>query len=116
MLSAMTPTIVLDGSGQVRLVTGSPGGPTIISTVTQMVSNVVDWEMDLGEATSAPRLHHQHLPDILRVERGALPDGTISALRAMGHTVQERGGYQGDAQSIVVDRGQLLGAGDPRRN
>ncbi|HEU4453863.1 MAG TPA: gamma-glutamyltransferase [Longimicrobium sp.] len=116
MLSAMTPTIVLDGSGQLRLVTGSPGGPTIISTVTQMVSNVVDWEMDLGEATSAPRLHHQHLPDILRFERGALPDATVSALRAMGHTVQERGGYQGDAQSIIVEDGRLLGAGDPRRN
>ena len=116
MLSAMTPTIVLDGSGRLRLVTGSPGGPTIISTVTQMVSNVIDWEMDVGEATSAPRLHHQHLPDILRFERGGLPDETVSALRALGHTVQERGGYQGDAQSIVVEGGRLLGAGDPRRN
>jgi gamma-glutamyltranspeptidase/glutathione hydrolase len=115
MLSAMTPTIVLDPTGRVRLVTGSPGGPTIISTVTQMVSDLVDWELDLGEATSAPRLHHQHLPDVLRYERDGLPETTVSALRALGHTVQGRG-YQGDAQSILVlPDGSLQAAADPRR-
>ena len=72
MLSAMTPTIVLDPAGRVRLVTGSPGGSTIITTVAQMISNVVDFGMDLPEATAAPRLHHQHLPDVLRYERGGL--------------------------------------------
>ena len=116
MLSAMTPTIVLDGSGRVRLVTGSPGGPTIISTVAQMISNVVDFGMNAAEATSAPRLHHQHLPDVLRFERAGLTPGAVEALRAMGHTVEERSGYQGDAQSILVlPDGRLQGAGDPRR-
>ena len=116
MLSAMTPTVVLRPDGEVLLVTGSPGGPTIISTVAQMVSNVIDWRMDLAEATSAPRLHHQHLPDVLRYERRGLSPEVVTALRAMGHTVEERGGYQGDAQSVLVlPDGRLVGVGDPRR-
>jgi gamma-glutamyltranspeptidase/glutathione hydrolase len=116
MLSAMTPTIVLGPDGRVRLVTGSPGGPTIITTVAQIVSNVVDWEMDLVEATAAPRMHHQHLPDILRFEQGGLTPDAVAALRAMGHAVEERNGYQGDSQSILVQPdGRLVGVGDPRR-
>ena len=116
MLSAMTPTIVLRPEGGVLLVTGSPGGPTIISTVAQMVSNVIDWEMDAVEATSAPRVHHQHLPDVLRFERGGLGADVVAALRARGHTVEGRGGYQGDAQSVMVlEDGRLVGVGDPRR-
>lgn len=114
MLSAMTPTIVLDPEGDLLLVTGSPGGPTIISTVTQMVSNIVDWEMDLAEATSAPRVHHQHLPDVLRFERGGLTDEVVAELRLRGHTL-DASGYQGDAQSILLRDGKVGGVGDPRR-
>jgi gamma-glutamyltranspeptidase/glutathione hydrolase len=116
MLSAMTPTLVLAPDGRVRLVTGSPGGSTIITTVAQVVSNVVDWNMDVAAATAAPRLHHQHLPDQLQFERGGLAPATVAALRAMGHTVQERTGFQGDVQSItVLPDGTLAGFADPRR-
>ena len=116
MLSAMTPTIVLDPSGRVRLVTGTPGGSTIITTVAQIVSNVVDFGMDAATSMAAPRLHHQHLPDTLRYERNGLDSATVAALRAMGHAVAERGGYQGDVQNIVVlADGTLSGVSDPRR-
>lgn len=116
MLSAMTPAIVLDPAGRLRMVTGSPGGPTIISTVAQMISNVVDWGMEGALAGSAPRLHHQHLPDVLRVEAGGLADEVAAALRARGHTVEVRG-RQGDARSILVlPDGRLMGVGDPRRD
>jgi gamma-glutamyltranspeptidase / glutathione hydrolase len=116
MLSAMTPTIVLGPDGRVRLVTGTPGGSTIITTVAQVVSNVVDFDMDLGSATAAPRLHHQHLPDVLRFERRGLRPEVVSALRALGHQVEERDGFQGDVQSILIlPNGVLAGVSDPRR-
>jgi gamma-glutamyltranspeptidase/glutathione hydrolase len=116
MLSAMTPTIVLDPRGRVRLVTGTPGGATIITSIAMAVSNVVDFGMDVGAATAAPRLHHQHLPDTLRYEKGGLEPATAAALRAMGHAVAERTGYQGDVQSIILlPGGYLAGVADPRR-
>jgi gamma-glutamyltranspeptidase / glutathione hydrolase len=116
MLSAMTPTIVLDPDGRVLLVTGSPGGSTIITTVAQIVSNVVDWRMDLVSATTMPRLHHQHLPDELRFEVGGLLPATVEELRRRGHTVEQRPGYQGDVQSIMRrPDGSLVGVADPRR-
>jgi gamma-glutamyltranspeptidase/glutathione hydrolase len=116
MLSAMTPTIVLDSAKHVRLVTGSPGGSTIITTVAAMVSNVIDFRMNAADAMAAPRLHHQHLPDTLRYERGGLTPATAAALRAMGHAVSEREGYQGDVQTIMVaPDGRLEGVSDPRR-
>jgi gamma-glutamyltranspeptidase / glutathione hydrolase len=116
MLSAMTPTILLDPAGRVRLVTGTPGGSTIITTVAQMISNVVDFGMDIGAATAAPRLHHQHLPDVLQFERAGMAPAVEAALRAMGHQVEGRPGYQGDTQSILVlPDGSLAGVADPRR-
>jgi gamma-glutamyltranspeptidase/glutathione hydrolase len=116
MLSAMTPTIVLDPSGRVLLVTGTPGGATIITSVAQTVSNVVDFRMGVAMATSAPRLHHQHLPDTLRYERDGLTAAAEARLRAMGHAVAERGGFQGDVQSIVILPGGYQSAvADPRR-
>ena len=116
MLSAMTPTIVLDPTGKVKLITGSPGGPTIITTVAQIISNVVDFRMDAAAATAAPRLHHQHQPDTLYYERGGLRGEAVDALRAMGHAVSERRGYQGDTQTIVViPDGRITGVADPRR-
>ncbi len=116
MLSSMSPTIVLDSEGKVKLVTGSPGGPTIISTVAQMISNVVDFHMDLGQATAAPRLHHQHVPDLLYYERDGLARDVIDVLREMGHTIETRSEFQGDTQSILVlPGGALAGLADPRR-
>jgi gamma-glutamyltranspeptidase/glutathione hydrolase len=116
MLSAMTPTIVLDPSGRVLLVTGTPGGATIITSVAQTVSNVVDFRMGVAMATLAPRLHHQHLPDTLRYERDGLSDATVTRLQRMGHAVAERGGFQGDVQSILIlPGGYQSGVADPRR-
>ncbi len=116
MLSAMTPVIMLGSDGRVKLVTGSPGGPTIITTVAQMISNIVDFEMDIASATAAPRLHHQHLPDVLSYERNGLAPGVVGGLRALGHRVEERRGYQGDTQSILIHPdGMREGVADPRR-
>jgi gamma-glutamyltranspeptidase/glutathione hydrolase len=116
MLSSMAPTILLDPNGTVKLVTGSPGGPTIITTVAQIISNVVDFDMNLASATAAPRLHHQHLPDILYYERAGLRPDLVSALRGLGHTLEARPGYQGDTQSILrMPGGTLAGVADPRR-
>jgi gamma-glutamyltranspeptidase / glutathione hydrolase len=110
-LSSMTPTIVLK-DGKPVLVTGSPGGSRIISTVLQVVVNVLDYHMDVEAAVAAPRLHHQWLPDEVRIEHG-FPDDVIAALRAKGHTVIEPMG-QTSANSIAVTSGGLLGAPDPR--
>ncbi len=116
MLSAMTPTLVLDPQGRVRLVTGTPGGSTIITSVAQIISNIVDFDMDLPAAVAAPRLHHQHLPDELRFEHGGLAPATVEQLRALGHRVEERPGFQGDVQSILIrPDGVLVGVSDPRR-
>jgi gamma-glutamyltranspeptidase/glutathione hydrolase len=116
MLSAMAPTIVLDPGGHVKLVTGSPGGPTIITTVAQIISNIVDFKMDLPAATAAPRLHHQHLPDVLQYEHDGLRPEVASALQALGHRLAARPGYQGDTQSIVIlEDKTLVGVADPRR-
>ncbi|HET7460884.1 MAG TPA: gamma-glutamyltransferase [Longimicrobium sp.] len=116
MLSAMSPTIILDQRGRLRAVTGTPGGSTIITSIAQMVSNIVDFNMDVATAELAPRLHHQHLPDTLRYERHGLDDSTVARLRQMGHAMAEREGYQGDVQTIIVlPSGYVTGASDPRR-
>ena len=79
MFSSMSPTVLLDATGRVKLVTGSPGGPTIISSIAQMISNIVDFNMDIGSATAAPRLHHQHVPDLLYYEHNGLARDVESA-------------------------------------
>jgi gamma-glutamyltranspeptidase/glutathione hydrolase len=118
-LSSMTPTFVLQ-QGKLLLVTGSPGGPTIINTVLQIVTNVIDFQMPVMQAVEAPRIHHQWLPDTLSYERYGLSADTASALTAMGHHLVERrsyeGAYQGDAETIWVDPATQLrhGAADPR--
>lgn len=111
-LSSMTPTIVLRGGAPV-LVTGSPGGSRIITTVLQVVVNVVDFGMNPAEAVAAPRVHHQWLPDEIRIERGLSPD-TVALLAARGHTVVE-GPTMGSAVSVARAGGVLYGAADPRR-
>jgi len=94
------------------LVTGSPGGSRIISTVVQVIVDVLDYGMDIASAVAAPRLHHQWLPDEVRVERG-FPEDTLVALRAKGHRVVEPLG-QTSANSIAVTENGLFGAPDPR--
>jgi gamma-glutamyltranspeptidase/glutathione hydrolase len=116
MLSSMTPTIVAR-EGRPVLITGSPGGRTIINTVLLMVLNTLEFEMDLAAATAAPRLHHQWLPDVARFERreNRPSDETLAALRKLGHTV-DVAGEQGSACSIqVLPTGELHGVADPRR-
>jgi gamma-glutamyltranspeptidase/glutathione hydrolase len=110
-LSSMSPTIVLK-DGKPVLVTGSPGGSRIISTVLQVIVDVLDYHMDVAAAVAAPRLHHQWLPDEVRIERGFSED-TLAALRAKGHRLVEPFGYS-SANSIAVTPNELLGAPDPR--
>jgi gamma-glutamyltranspeptidase/glutathione hydrolase len=114
MLSSMTPTIVTK-DGRVVLVTGSPGGRTIINTVFDVVTGVVAHGLDGRAAVDAPRFHHQWLPDRLLVERGGLEADVRRELEARGHTVIERGS-QGSAQSIWIDpqSGDPLGIADHR--
>jgi len=110
-LSSMSPTIVLK-DGKPVLVTGSPGGSRIISTVLQVIVDVLDYHMDVAAAVAAPRLHHQWLPDEVRIEHGFAED-TLAGLRAKGHHVLEPMG-QTSANSIAVTPNGLLGAPDPR--
>ncbi len=110
MLSAMSPTIVLK-DGKPFLVTGSPGGRTIINTVLQIIVNVVDFKMDVQSAVDEPRSHHQWMPDTLTIERG-MADSQAS-LEALGHTVRV-GGTQGDAQSILIKDGKKYPGVDHR--
>ncbi len=115
MLSAMTPTVVLAPDGSVRMVTGTPGGSTIITTVFQTISNVLDYDMNVVQAVHAPRVHHQHLPDRIQYERRGLPRRTVRALEALGHTLDERGDTSGDVAMILVEPFGLTGWADPRR-
>ena len=119
-LSSMTPTIVLKDK-KLFLVTGSPGGPTIINTVLQIVSNVIDFGMSITQAVESPRIHHQWMPDSLSYERNGLSTDTAHILKSLGHSFKERasyeGAYQGDAETVMVDPEThlRLGASDLRR-
>jgi gamma-glutamyltranspeptidase / glutathione hydrolase len=105
---------VLDPDGALELVVGTPGGPTIITTVAQVISNVIDHHMRLDSAVAAPRIHHQHLPDDIRYEPRGLDRRTRRALRGMGHALSERPGYSGEVAAIMrVERG-WVGVADPR--
>ncbi|UDL03551.1 gamma-glutamyltransferase [Marinobacter sp. CA1] len=114
MLSSMSPTIVRK-DGRNVLVTGSPGGSRIITTTLQVLMNVIDHGMNIQSAVAAPRIHHQWLPDEIRIENGISPD-TIRLLEGMGHTVETRSAM-GAIQSIAVgEDGMLYGGADPRRS
>jgi gamma-glutamyltranspeptidase/glutathione hydrolase len=110
-LSSMAPTIVLK-DGKPVLVTGSPGGSRIISAVLQVIVDVIDYRMNVAAAVAAPRLHHQWLPDEVRMERG-LADDVLAELKSKGHRLIEPLGYS-SANSIAVTDNELLGAPDPR--
>ena len=114
MLSSMSPTIIAK-DGQLFMVSGSPGGRTIINTVLGTILNVIDFGMNAQEAVDAGRIHHQWLPDRLQVERYGFSADTLKLLRDMGHTVQEGGG-QGAAQVIVFNqKDNMLEGGVDRR-
>ncbi|MEW6131163.1 MAG: gamma-glutamyltransferase [Acidobacteriota bacterium] len=125
-LSAMTPTIILK-DGKVWFAVGSPGGPTIINTVLQVVVNVIDYGMNIQEAIDAPRFHHQWMPDEIRYEPFGLNADTRKELERRGHLFPKRTGaggatedvasYIGDAHGIMIDwkTGMRLGASDARR-
>jgi gamma-glutamyltranspeptidase/glutathione hydrolase len=86
-LSAMTPTIVLDPRGELSLILGARGGPRIITSVAQVILNVIDNHMSLADAMSAPRIHHQALPDVVNYETGGLDSATVNRLSSMGYTL-----------------------------
>ncbi|WP_297844899.1 gamma-glutamyltransferase [uncultured Roseibium sp.] len=111
-LSSMSPTLVFK-DGKLFLATGSPGGSRIITTTLQIILNVVDHGMNIAEATAAPRIHNQWLPDEIRIEEGLSPD-TIRLLEARGHKVEVKNAM-GSTQSIMLVDGVLAGASDPRR-
>lgn len=115
MLSAMTPSIVLGPSGQLKMVLGSPGGPTIITSVAQVILNVIDQHMSLADAVAVTRVHHQALPDVINYERGGLLPAVVAALRSMGHEVNERSGFSGDIAAIERRGNVWIGVPDPRR-
>jgi gamma-glutamyltranspeptidase/glutathione hydrolase len=116
-LSAMTPTIVLRKDGSLWFTVGSPGGPTIINTVLCIITNVIDYEMNIQQAIDAPRVHHQWLPDELIGEPFGLSGDTQRALSSRGHTLAKLR-YLGDAEGIMIEEktGMRLGATDPRRS
>ncbi len=113
-LSSMTPTIV-DRGGEVFMVTGSPGGPRIISTTLLSILDVVDWGLDPQAAVAAPRYHHQWDPDRLRVEP-EISDDVLRALEARGHAVDRSSRHWSAAEAIVYDADLdvFLGGSDPR--
>ncbi len=125
-LSAMTPTFVLRPDGSLWFALGSPGGATIINTVLQVMTNIIDYDMNLQQAIDAPRIHNQWLPDEIAYEPYALSEDTLSILRSRSHTLRIRpdagwtngDGYMGDAAGVMIEErtGVRLGATDSRRS
>ncbi|MGB3532841.1 MAG: gamma-glutamyltransferase [Microcoleaceae cyanobacterium] len=114
-LSSMTPTIVTQ-DGNFIMAAGAPGGSTIITTVLQLVLNVLEFDMNAAEAVSAPRIHHQWLPDTLLIEQGGFEDQTLKALKQRGHQLKQRNGWGNPNLIRVTSDGKLEGAADPRRD
>ncbi|MDB4906465.1 MAG: hypothetical protein JWO05_1249 [Gemmatimonadetes bacterium] len=112
-LSAMSPTIVLDADGKVFMVAGARGGPRIITGTTQVLLNVLEHHMTLADAVSAPRIHHQALPDVIGFEQRGLDAASLQALTGFGYTVKERTNV-GVVEAILRVRGGWQGVADPR--
>lgn len=117
-LSAMTPTFVLRKDGSLWFTVGSPGGPTIINTAFCVITNVIDYGMNIQQAIDAPRIHHQWLPDELVFEPFGLSGDTQRALTVRGHKLIDKPRYLGDCEGIMIEEktGIRLGATDPRRS
>lgn len=113
MLSSMTPTI-LERQGKLFLVVGSPGGSTIITTVYQIIRDVVDFDMTISEAVKAPRFHHQWLPDVISYEEGRIDSLTLAELRKMGHQLSPRSSIGRVDAILIGPDGILHGSADPR--
>lgn len=113
-LSSMTPAMILK-DGKPYVVTGSPGGSRIITTVMQILMNVIDHRMNIAEATDSPRFHHQWLPDVVYLEPVGFSADTIRILEGMGYKFDPNRFTMGSTQSIMKQDGLLLGAADPRR-
>jgi gamma-glutamyltranspeptidase/glutathione hydrolase len=114
MLSSMAPSIVTSADGKVELVLGAAGGPTITTTVFQILSNVADFHFTIAEATNAPRFHQQDFPEGVTLEKGGFSDALVAALVAMGHAVDTRD-HIADAPSIGRDESGWIGVAEPRR-
>jgi gamma-glutamyltranspeptidase/glutathione hydrolase len=114
MLSSMSPTIVLDAAGQPTLLLGAAGGSTIITTVFEELSNVLDFGLTPIDAVRAPRFHQQDLPDVLTFERHGLDDDTVQGLTRMGHVTREAE-HLADAPAIGRVGAIWQGAAEPRR-
>jgi gamma-glutamyltranspeptidase/glutathione hydrolase len=112
-LSSMTPVIVF-ADGEPWFTTGSPGGSRIITTVLQVIVNVIDHGMNIADASNRPRMHHQWLPDVLRLEAGYSPD-TVRLLEAKGHAIRLQSSIATSAQTVAFKDGWFRGASDPRR-
>jgi gamma-glutamyltranspeptidase/glutathione hydrolase len=115
-LSAMTPTVVLK-DGKLYFAIGSPGGPTIINTVLQVIVNIIDFGMNIQQAIDAPRIHHQWMPDRVRWEPFGLNADTRAILERKGHVFAAKPGKIGDVEGVMIDQvtGMRLGASDPRQ-
>jgi gamma-glutamyltranspeptidase/glutathione hydrolase len=118
MLSAMTPSIVLDPAGKLFLVVGTPGGSTIITQVYHVISDVIDHHMPLADAVAAPKMHHQSLPDLIRLEPDGFQPAALVGLEALGHHLDFHSpwGSQhwGDLEAIVRTPEGWQGVSDPR--
>tara|TARA_S200000501_G_scaffold366695_1_gene401942 strand:- start:5655 stop:7337 length:1683 start_codon:yes stop_codon:yes gene_type:complete len=114
MLSSMTPTIVETPEGELFLVVGSPGGSTIITTVAQIIMNVIDFEMNIEDAVEAPRFHHQWLPDLIQIESFGFSIETLQALSNKGHNYKIRNNI-GEANCIMILEDGLIEASSDSR-
>jgi gamma-glutamyltranspeptidase/glutathione hydrolase len=112
----MTPTIV-EKNNQTYMVVGSPGGSVIITSVAQVVSNVIDYKMNIREAVEAPRFHHQWLPNIVRYEKFGFSNDVLDNLNKRGHQLEQVNNL-GNVQAILWDEEKFewTGWSDPRRN
>jgi gamma-glutamyltranspeptidase / glutathione hydrolase len=114
MLSAMSPTIVVDPRGDLFMVLGARGGPRIITSTAQVILNVIEHGMTLSDAVSAPRIHHQALPDDIRIDEPGFAPSEVERLKAMGYTIVPQGYIGGSVVAIRRVRGGLEGMDDPR--
>jgi len=115
MLSSMTPTII-EENGKLKMVVGTPGGSTIITSVLQNILNVVEYDMGMQESVNQPRFHHQWLPDVIRMEPNSFSEETKSKLETLGYKILERNSLViGRVDAILVlPNGKLEGGADPR--
>jgi len=113
MLSSMTPTIITKDN-QLKAVVGTPGGSTIITTVFQTIRNLIDYDMTMQEAVSAKRVHHQWLPDTIKIERGAIDSLVQVELEAQGYAFKHVGSMGKSDCILVLPDGRLEGGADPR--